>query len=204
MAALLFLPAWTVNYWQAWVFLAVFFLSISAIIVYLMKKDPRLLERRMHTTEEERSQKIIRFLINLAFFAVIVVSVLDHRLGWSKVPSSIVIAGDALVALGLLLIFFVFRENTFAASTVKVEAGQKVISTGPYALLRHPMYLGGLMMFLGIPPALGSWWGLFLIALFIPAGVWRILDEEEVLAKDLPGYAAYRNKVKRRLVPFVW
>jgi len=115
-----------------------------------------------------------------------------------------VFAGNALVLLGLLIIFFVFRENTFTAQTVEVEVGQKVISSGPYAFVRHPMYVGGLVFMLGIPPALGSWWGLAMVALFAPILAWRILGEERVLAMDLPGYAEYRNKVKYRLVPFVW
>jgi protein-S-isoprenylcysteine O-methyltransferase Ste14 len=203
-SALIFLPAWTFNYWQAWTFLTVFMVSILAIFIYLAKNDPNLLARRVKTTEKEKSQKIIRFLVNLTFATVIVVSVLDHRFGWSTVSSYVVAAGDILVTLGLLIIFFVFKENTFTAQTIEVEAGQKVISTGPYALVRHPMYLGGLVMIVGIPVALGSWWGLLTIVLFTPVMAWRILDEERVLAKNLSGYAEYRNKVKYRLIPFVW
>ena len=179
-------------------------ISISAIFIYLAKNDPDLLARRVKTTEKEKSQKLIRFLVNLAFTGVIVVSALDHRFAWSSISSQVVFAGDALVLLGLLIIFFVFRVNTYTAQTVEVEAEQKVISTGPYAFVRHPMYVGGLVFVLGIPPALGSWWGLLGAALFAPVMAWRILDEEELLAKDLPGYAEYRNKVKYRLIPLVW
>ena len=204
LSGLIFLSVWTFNYWQAWTFLAVFMVSMSAIFIYLAKNDPDLLARRIKTTEKTTTQKIIRFLVNLAFTAVIVVSVLDHRFAWSGISSQVVVVGDALVVLGLLIIFLVFKENTFTAQTVEVEAGQKVISTGPYALVRHPMYVGGLVFILGIPPALGSWWGLFIVVLFTPVMAWRILDEEKLLAKDLPGYAEYQSRVKYRLVPSVW
>jgi protein-S-isoprenylcysteine O-methyltransferase Ste14 len=202
--ALLFLPAWTLNYWQAWTYLAVLMASIAAILVYLVNNDPALLARRAHNTEGQRSQKVIHSLINLTFVAAEVVPGLDHRFGWSAMPAYFVIAGDVLVALGMLIIFFVFRENTFTASTVQVAAGQKVISTGLYALVRHPMYVGGLIFVLGIPLALGSWWGLLT---FIPLTLiilWRLLDEERFLVRNLSGYGEYRSKVKYRLIPFVW
>ena len=201
---LLFLPAWTLNYWEAWTYLAVMMVSISAIVVYLIKNDPALLARRVNNTEKEQSQKFIHFFINLVFVAASVVSALDHRFGWSAVPTYVVVAGDVLVALGMLIIFFVFRENTFTASIVQVAADQKVISTGLYGLVRHPMYVGGLVFLLGIPLALGSWWGLLT---FIPLALlilWRLLDEERFLVKNLSGYGEYRSKVKYRLIPFVW
>lgn len=204
VSALIFLPALTIDYWQAWTFLAVFFVSISAIFFYIAISDPNLLARRIKTVEKEKSQKVIRFLVNLAFAAVIVISALDHRFGWSAISSQFVFVGDATVVLGLLIIFFVFRENTFSAQTIEVEAGQKVISTGPYALVRHPMYVGGLVYVFSIPIALGSLWGLPITVLFAPVFVWRILDEEKFLAKHLPGYTEYREKVKYRLIPLVW
>jgi len=202
--ALLFLPAWTWNYWQAWTYLAVLMASIGAILIYLVKNDPALLARRADNSETERSQKVIHSLVNLAFLAAEVVPALDHRLGWSSVPIYFVVTGDGLVALGMLIIFFVFRENTFTASTIQVAEDQKVISTGVYALVRHPMYVGGLIFIFGIPLALGSWWGLLT---FIPVTIviaWRLLDEERFLANNLSGYAEYRSKVKSRLIPFVW
>jgi protein-S-isoprenylcysteine O-methyltransferase Ste14 len=204
ISALIFLAVWSFHYWQAWTFLALFMVTITAIFLFLAKNDPNLLARRVKTSEKEKSQKIIRFLVNLAFTGAIVLSALDHRLAWSATSIPVVIAGDALVLLGLLIIFFVFRENTFTAQTVEVEAGQKVVATGPYALVRHPMYVGGLVFMMGIPPALGSWWGLVMVALFAPALAWRILDEERILARDLPGYAEYCNQVRYRLVPLVW
>jgi protein-S-isoprenylcysteine O-methyltransferase Ste14 len=207
MAGLLFLPAWTLNYWQAWAYLAVFFGSSLAITLYLMKRDPKLLERRMRAgpgAEKQKSQKIIMSLASAGFVALIVFPALDRRFAWSPVPPYLALAGDVLVAIGYLAIFFVFKENTFTSGTIEVNPEQKVISTGPYALVRHPMYVGSIVMLTGIPLALGSWWGLFIIILMMPALIWRLLDEERFLAKKLPGYVEYKNKVKYRLVPYVW
>jgi protein-S-isoprenylcysteine O-methyltransferase Ste14 len=207
MAALLFLPAGTLDYWQAWVFLTVFFGAALTITVYLMHNDPKLLERRIHagpTAEKETSQKIIQSVTSLGFIAMLVVPALDHRFHWSGVSLAASVAGDVLTAIGFLIIFFVYKENTFTSATIEVYAGQKVVSTGLYALVRHPMYLGGLFLFVGMSPALGSWWGLVVFLLIMPALLWRIFDEENLLTKKLPGYAWYREKVKYRLVPYVW
>ncbi len=207
MAALLFIPARTLDYWQAWVFLAVFFLPALAITIYLMKQDPQLLARRVYagpTAEKETSQKIIQCITSLGFIAMLVVPALDHRFHWSCVSFYGAVAGDVLVALGFLIIFFVYKENTFASATIEIYPGQKVISTGLYALVRHPMYMGGLFLFIGISLSLGSWWGLFGYLLVMPAVVWRIYDEEKFLTRNLPGYAEYKNNVKYRLIPFVW
>jgi protein-S-isoprenylcysteine O-methyltransferase Ste14 len=207
MAALLFLPAGTLDYWQAWTLLAVFSGSALAITLDLMKRDPELLQRRLRagpTAEKERSQKIIQSITAIGFIAMLVVPALDHRLGWSPVPAYVSLAGDALVALGFLITFFVYRENTFASATIEIAPGQRVISTGLYAHVRHPMYMGGLFCFIGMPLALGSWWGLFVFLLILPALIWRIVDEEKLLASNLPGYAEYCRKVRYRLVPFVW
>jgi protein-S-isoprenylcysteine O-methyltransferase Ste14 len=207
LAVLLFVPVWTLDYWQAWVFLAVFSIATFAITLHLMKKDPKLLERRVNAgvrAEKEKSQKIIQSLATIAFVAVICFPAFDHRFGWSAVLPSVVVAGDVLVALGLLVIFFVFRENTYTAGVIAVEMGQKVISTGPYALVRHPMYAGALVMLLGVPLALGSWWGLLTFIPITIVIVWRLLEEERILVKNLPGYSEYRDRVKYRLVPLLW
>jgi protein-S-isoprenylcysteine O-methyltransferase Ste14 len=172
-----------------------------------MTYDRPLLERRMRggpRAEKEGAQKVNMSLMFIAFIALPVVSALDHRFHWSAVPPSVVLAANALLAVGNFAIFLVFRENSFAAATVKVDPDQKVISTGPYALVRHPMYTGGLLMFVCIPPALGSWWALLIDLLLIPALLWRLIDEERLLMKELPGYSAYQSKVKYRLVPFIW
>jgi|ERR1700733_543710 len=207
MAALIFIPAGTLDYWQAWVFLAVFFASALAIYRYLMKNDPNLLARRRRGgpgAEKETSQKIIMFLMSAAFIALIVLPAIDRRLAWSAVPPAVALAGDALIALSYLAIFFVFKENTFAATIIQVEPEQKVIATGPYALVRHPMYTGSFLMLIGTPLALGSWWGLLVLVPLVPALIWRLLDEEKFLAKNLPGYSAYRNRVGYRLLPYIW
>jgi|SRR5580700_1704040 protein-S-isoprenylcysteine O-methyltransferase Ste14 len=181
MAALLFIPAWSVDYWQAWVFLAVFFVPALAITVYLMKRDPKLLERRVYagpTAEKGRNQKIIQSITSIGFIAMLVVPALDHRFHWSAIPLFVAVAGDVLVAIGFLIIFFVYKENTFASATIEVAPQQNVISSGLYALVRHPMYMGALLLFIGMPLALGSWWGLFAFLLILPALIWRIRDEE--------------------------
>jgi protein-S-isoprenylcysteine O-methyltransferase Ste14 len=207
MAALLFIPACTVDYWQAWVFLAVFFVPALAITVYLMKRDPKLLERRVYagpTAEKGRNQKIIQSITSIGFIAMLVVPALDHRFHWSAIPLFVAVAGDVLVAVGFLIIFFVYKENTFASATIEVAPQQNVISSGLYALVRHPMYMGALFLFVGMPLALGSWWGLFAFLLILPALIWRIRDEERLLAKNLPGYSEYLHKVRYRLVPSIW
>jgi protein-S-isoprenylcysteine O-methyltransferase Ste14 len=207
MTVALFLPVWTLDYWQAWVFLVVFGLSVIAITVYLMKKDRKLLERRVQagpTAEKKRGQKIIQSIAGLAFITIFVLSAFDHRFKWSLVPQLLVIMGDIFVALGLLIVFFVFKENTFTSATIEVSNGQKVVSTGLYALVRHPMYSGAFVMLIGVPISLGSWWGLLAVVPVIIVIVLRLIDEERFLSKNLAGYSEYRNKVKYRLVPFVW
>jgi protein-S-isoprenylcysteine O-methyltransferase Ste14 len=207
LAAALFLPAGTLGYWQAWVFLAVFSGSVVAITVYLIKNDPQLLERRVNAgpgAEKEQSQKVIQSIAAIAFVAVFVVSAVDRRLGWSTVPTTVVVVGDAIVAFGLLAVFLVFRENSFTSAVVEVSAEQRVVSTGPYALVRHPMYTGALTMLLGVPVALGSWWGLLAIVPLALAIVWRLIDEERYLTVNLPGYAEYQRRVKYRLLPLIW
>jgi protein-S-isoprenylcysteine O-methyltransferase Ste14 len=207
MAALLFVPAWTLAYWQAWTFLTDYFAASIAITLHFMQHDPQLLERRMSagpSAERRAVQKIIMSFVSLGFISVLVVSALDNRFGWSDMPSYLSLAGDALVLLGWLAIFFVFQENTFAASVIELAPGQKVISTGPYALIRHPMYAGAYLMLVGMPIALGSWWGLLIILVMTPALIWRLIDEEVFLAKNLPGYADYQQKTRYRLIPRVW
>jgi protein-S-isoprenylcysteine O-methyltransferase Ste14 len=207
LAALLFIPAGTLDYWQAWLFMAVFVATSGAITVYLAIRDPKLLERRMHVgprAESEPAQKIIMVFAMLGFIAMLVVPALDHRFRWSSVPASVSVLANVLIALAFLFIFFVFRENSYGASTIQIAEGQTVISTGPYALVRHPMYAGAFVMLVAVPLALGSWWGLFAFLLILPVLIWRLLDEERFLRQNLPGYAEYQTKVKYRLVPFIW
>ena len=204
MAALLLLPAGTLNYWQAWVFMAVFAAASAAVTVYLAIHDPKLLERRMRAgpaAEKERSQRFIIFLAMMGFIGLLVVPAFDHRFGWSRVATYVCLIGDGLIAIGFLCVFFVLKVNTYAASTIQVAEDQEVVSTGPYAFVRHPMYAGSLPILVGTPLALGSWWSLLLIPLFILVLYFRIANEEKVLLRDLPGYAEYRQNVRYRLIP---
>jgi protein-S-isoprenylcysteine O-methyltransferase Ste14 len=207
VAGLLFIAASTLDYWQAWTFLAVYVAGCLSVTVYLMKKDPKLLQRRMRggpAAEKRPAQKIAMLLTSIVFVALLVVPAIDHRLGWSRMPPSVALAGDLLVALGFLAVFFVFRVNSFASATIELADGQHVVSTGPYALVRHPMYAGGLVLLFGMPLALGSWWGLIVVAVMIPALMWRLLDEERFLARMLPGYFDYMQNVRYRLIPGAW
>jgi len=201
---LLFVPAGTFNFWQAWTYLLVFSVSIMLISVNLYKNDPKLLERRFNRTEKQKSQKWIQLYIFIAYIGVFILPSLDHRFLWSDVPFSVVIVGDVLVAFGYFVIFLVLKANSFATATIEVSPDHKVISTGPYAIIRHPMYLGAIIMLFGTPFALGSWWGLLM---FIPVTIsiaWRLLDEEKFLSKSLSGYKDYCQKVRYRLAPFIW
>jgi protein-S-isoprenylcysteine O-methyltransferase Ste14 len=207
LAAALFGPARSVEYWQAWVFLAVFATASALITVDLARRDPALLARRVQAgpaAEPMPRQKWIQGVASLAYLAVFVVAGFDHREGWSHVPVAAAIAGDALVALGMFVVFRVFRANSFTSAVVDVARDQPLVSTGPYAVVRHPMYAGALVMMAGVPIALGSWWGLVPAAAMVAVIVARLLDEEELLAARLPGYAEYRLRVTHRLVPRVW
>jgi len=207
MALLIFVPAWSLRYWQAWLWWLVFGLPSLAITRYFLKHDRPLLERRLKVgpvAETERSQKLIMSFAGLCIVSVLVVPALDHRLGWSSVPVPVVLAADAVIALGFWMTIRVLCENSFASSTIQVVEGQRVIATGPYAVVRHPMYAAGIPMIVATPFALGSWWGLLPAAGMCGVIVWRLLDEEQYLERNLPGYAEYRQTVRWRLVPGVW
>ena len=206
-SVLLFAAAGTFAYWQAWTFLAVFTCAVAGITIDLIRHDPALLESRVRVgplAEPKRRQQVIQTLASLAFLALFVIGGLDRRLGWSNLPTPLVLVGDVLVAGGLLVVFRVFRANPFTSATIEVARGQHVVSTGPYAIVRHPMYTGGLIMILGVPIALGSWCAAIAVPVLIAVIVWRLLDEEKQLAADLPGYAEYQINVRSRLVPLVW
>jgi protein-S-isoprenylcysteine O-methyltransferase Ste14 len=207
MGLLLFVPAGTVHYGHAWVYLSIFTGASVLTTVYLMRKDPALLERRLSggpIAEQRPIQKFIMLCMAIGFLALLVVPAVDHRFGWSDVPLGGVVAGDVLVAIGFYLISRVYRENTFASATIEVAENQQVIATGPYAIVRHPMYASASLYLLGTPLALGSYWGLVPMAAIMPLLVWRLIDEERFLASHLPGYTAYQKRVRHRLLPFVW
>jgi protein-S-isoprenylcysteine O-methyltransferase Ste14 len=204
---LLFLPAGTFHYWQAWVFLAVFALSTWIPSVYLMRTNPAALDRRMRAgplAEARTLQRIVIAVVFICFPAMFVVSALDHRFGWSPVPATVCLIGDVLVAIGLGIAMLVVIQNGYAAANVTVEAGQTVVSTGLYGLVRHPMYTGNVILMLGVPLALGSYWGLVFVIPGLVVLVLRIGDEEQLLRQELNGYRDYTEQVHYRLLPYVW
>jgi protein-S-isoprenylcysteine O-methyltransferase Ste14 len=207
MALLLFLPAWSLQYWQGWLFLIVFCGACVASTLYFLRHDPALVERRMAAgpaAEQEPAQKRAMTLLSLCFILLILVPALDRHWHWSSVPVWLVIVGDLAVLMSFVLIALVLQQNSFAAATVRVETGQTVVSTGAYGIVRHPMYAAALPMFVFTPLALGSYWGLLVAAVMLPGLMWRLLDEERVLKRDLPGYADYCAKTRYRLLPGVW
>ena len=203
----LFLPVGSLNYWQAWTYWFVFLICVSAISIYFLKKDLNLIASRLKTgpsAEKEKSQKIANSLISIFFILLILIPPFDHRFQLSIVPLYLVLASDVFVALGLLIVFLVFKENSFTSAVIEVNEGQKVISTGPYGVVRHPMYSGALLMLLFTPLALGSFWGLLtFIPMFLVIAL-RVVEEEKFLSKNLSGYAEYCKKVRYRLIPFIW
>lgn len=204
LAALFFLPAGTLKYWQAWVYLAIIFGPMLLVMQYLMKNDPELLERRMRTREKEAEQKLIVKLSFIPFLIAFLLPGFDRRFGWSNVPVGVVIAADLLVLLGYLIVFLVFRENRYASRVIEVEKEQEVIHSGPYALVRHPMYLGMLLLYLLSPLALGSYWAMLPALLIVPVIVKRIQNEEVVLSRELNGYQDYMRMTHYRILPGIW
>ena len=205
--ALLFTPAGTFDYWQAWLFIAVFVVASAVPTVYLALKDPAALQRRMRggpTAETRGAQKIASSFTLLSFPAAMVISAADRRLGWSEVPAAVSLLGDVVVAVGIAITFAVIIQNGYAAANITVEAGQKLVSTGLYELVRHPMYVGILIILAGTPVALGSYWGLLVLVPATFTFAFRIVDEEKMLTEELDGYLGYTRDVHYRLMPFVW
>jgi protein-S-isoprenylcysteine O-methyltransferase Ste14 len=204
LGCLLFLPAGTFAFWQAWVYLGLLFVPAAIVGAVLLVRDPQLLERRMRRREKETAQKRIVAAASIVFIAVYLISGFDRRWGWSSVPPAVVLAADILILLGYLLFILTIRENRYASRAVAVEDSQVVISTGVYALVRHPMYVAITLMFGLSPLALGSYWALVPAVLVPVVLVLRINDEERLLRGSLAGYEKYCRKVKYRLVPFIW
>jgi protein-S-isoprenylcysteine O-methyltransferase Ste14 len=202
---ILFTMAGTLHYWQGWVYWAVLLIPMIVAVNYLLKFDPELLERRMEFKEKEAEQRNILLLGNAVLFSGFLAIAIDLRLhGLDQVPTSAILAADAGVFLGYCLVLWVFKVNSYASRTIKVMEGQQVITTGPYAFVRHPMYLGVLVMYMLTPIALGSWWAVLIFSLNIPIFIWRILNEEKTLSKDLHGYKDFCLKRRYRLLPFIW
>ncbi|MEW5938085.1 MAG: isoprenylcysteine carboxylmethyltransferase family protein [Chloroflexota bacterium] len=201
---LFFWPAGTFDYWQAWVWLAVLFLPLMGMFIYLIKRDPALLERRVRTGETDPRQKRIIAVSALYLILIFLLPGLDKRFGWSSVPVWLVLAADLVVLAGFLLNFLVIRVNSYASRVVEVEQGQQVIATGPYALVRHPMYLSIILILLATPLALGSYWGVLPSLAYIPLLAARAKNEEELLVNELQGYREYMQKTRYRLFPGIW
>lgn len=207
LALLLFLPAWSLTWWQGWLYWFLFGAACLVLTLYFLRHDPALIARRMKagpTAEREPRQKIIQGIASILVCALFILSALDHAFGWSSVSPVTALIADAFVLLGFTVMFLAFRANSFAASTIRVDREQRVIDTGLYGIVRHPMYVGAVIMFLATPIALGSWWGLVPVAPLTAAIMWRLTAEEDFLVHNLPGYADYRGKVRARLIPGVW
>lgn len=202
----LFLCAGTITYWQAWIYLGVVGVS-SALLTLYMTTDPVLLEGRTTlgpSAEQRPIQRVIVLAVGVPAIAAFMLPGLDHRFGWSSVPSWLSMVGDLFIAVSLWLVYLVFQENSFGASTVEIVKGQQVISTGPYAVVRNPMYACAALFFVAMAFALGSYWDLIPAVLTILGLVWRLSDEENFLAQKLPGYQEYRAKVRWHLIPGIF
>ena len=200
----LFFPAGSFKFWEAWIYCAVLFLPMVFLVTYFLKKNPDLLERRSRWREKEKEQRVIIMLSSIIFLIGFIIPGLDYRFNWSEVPAYLVIMADTFVFLGYFIFFLVLKENSYASRIIEIKKGQKVISTGPYAVVRHPMYSGVMLMFLATPIALGSFWALIPFLSLPILLVFRILNEERVLLKEFAGYKEYYQKVRYRLIPFIY
>ena len=207
LAAALFVSAGSLNFWQAWVYLAVFLVCTLFITAYLAKYDPKLLARRVKAgpvAERQKSQQLIQSLASLFFVGLFIVSGLDYRFHWSEVPPAVSLISDCFVVLGFFVVFLVFRENSYTSAIIEVSKDQKLIASGPYRVVRHPMYAGASLLLLFSPLALGSWVAAPLPLALILVVAARLMGEEKYLSANLSGYEAYRQTVRCRLVPFIW
>ena len=207
MGALLFGTAGTMRYWHAWVYLALFVGLSTVMTADLLRRDPALLQRRMKggpTAESRPLQRLIMAGASLGFISLLVIPALDFRYGWSSVPMPGIVLGDVLFVAGFGFIGRVYRENTYAAATIEIAAGQRLIDTGADAVVRHPMYASALLYLIGTPLAPGSYWGFVGLGVMLAFLVWRLLDEERLLVPELPGYTGYQARVRYRLSPGVW
>ncbi|MBI9098138.1 MAG: isoprenylcysteine carboxylmethyltransferase family protein [Spirochaetaceae bacterium] len=203
--SLLFISAGTFRYWNTWLFLAAFFIPDILLIIYLFFKDPELLRKRLNSDEKEKVQALVSLLYRLTGVLVMLLSGLNYRFGWSEVPIPAVIGAAVIMVLGFSLSGVVMRQNRFASRTIEIQNGQKVIDTGLYSVIRHPMYLSGLLLYCPMPLVLGSVY-VFILTLIITPFLMaiRILNEEKVLKEQLAGYEEYMQKVPYRMIPFIW
>jgi len=204
VGALLFLPAGGFHYVNGWLFLALLFIPILILGFVLYVKSPELLKKRLNSKEKQQIQKAVVGVSALLFVGGFVIAGLDHRFGWSLVPTWVVILASVILLLSYALYAEVMRENAYLSRTIEVQENQKVVDTGLYGIVRHPMYAATIWIFLSIPVVLGSWWSLLCFLPYVAVIVIRIRNEEAVLSRELTGYEAYQKKVKYRLIPFIW
>jgi protein-S-isoprenylcysteine O-methyltransferase Ste14 len=204
IVVLLIIPAGSFLYWQAWIYFSVIFFPMLFVLRYLIKRDPELLERRLRSKEKVKEQKIILNLFSLLFLIGFLIPGLDYRFGWSHVSVPVVIIANGLVFTGYMIFFSTMKANSYASRIIEVEEKQTVISSGPYAVIRHPMYAGWLLMIIATPVALGSYWALSVFIIVTIPLLGRIVNEEKILLTELPGYDGYCREIKYRLIPFVW
>ena len=201
---IVFLPAGTIKFWEVWVYFGILFIPMIFVLTYLLKNDPELLERRMKMKEKEEPQKVFVKLSILVFLIAFIIPGIDHRFEWSEVPFIVIIIADLFIFIGYLLFFLVLKENTYASRIIQVEKDQRVISTGLYAIVRHPMYVAVIMMYVLSPLALGSYWAVVAVLPLPVLIIFRIKSEEKILIDKLPGYREYTQEVKYRLIPYIW
>ena len=204
LSLVFFLPARTFRYWEAWGYIGIIFSCASGVVLYFLKHDPEFLERRLRTKEKVKEQKLIIAVGSLLFLPIFLIPGFDKYYNWSDVPLFLEIIGDIFVLAGYLIVIRVFRENSYASRVVEVYPGQKVITTGPYAIVRHPMYVGNLLMYGFTPIALGSFWALIGSVFLLILILFRILSEEKFLIENLEGYKDYIHKTRYRLIPGIW
>ena len=204
VAMLIFLPAGTVHYAGGWLLIGLLFVPMLIAGFVMLFKAPELLRKRLDVKEKQAAQKGVVAFSGLMFLAGFVVAGLDHRYHWSQMPLAVTIAASVLFLVAYALYAEVLRENAYLSRTIKVEQGQKVVDTGLYSVVRHPMYMATILLFLMMPLILGSWYSLIVFALYPVIIIVRLLDEAKLLTKDLPGYDEYKKKVKYRIIPFVW
>lgn len=204
VGALLFIPAGSFAYWQAWLFLGILFIPMFVAGLIMMAKNPELLRKRLNAKEEESEQKLVLALSGLMFIAAFVVAGLNYRFGWLPLPVWVPVVGAVLFLLAYVLYAEVLRENTYLSRTIEVQEGQKVIDTGLYGIVRHPMYMSTLLLFLAMPVVLGSLISLAIMLLYIPIIALRMRNEEKVLEEGLEGYREYKTRVKHKVIPFIW